>query len=187
MLMNLWQKDNRCTTRKEKRRWTPLLLDVLKINTDGAFNADEKNGAWGFVIRDNNGQRVLAASGRLSAVHNALVAEGEACLVALYAAMYIGISRIIVDTDSSNLAMALRSNSYDQSPGGVIYQEAHDLLEHFNLVDVCVVSCSCNVCVHELAHSSFARDLDVPIIWNDPLPSFVIDLVGRDLSVSPVE
>jgi hypothetical protein len=52
------------------------------------------------VIRANNGQGVLEGSGHLPVVHNALVVEGEACLTALYAAMDIGISRIIVEMDS---------------------------------------------------------------------------------------
>ncbi|RLN24047.1 hypothetical protein C2845_PM07G14870 [Panicum miliaceum] len=64
--------------------------DVLKINTDGAFRQKEK----GFVIRDSDGHRVRAGAGRLQAVHDALAAEGEACLAALRAAMDLGMSRI---------------------------------------------------------------------------------------------
>jgi hypothetical protein len=114
--------------------------------------------------------------------------EGEACLAILYAAMDVGISRIIIETDSSNLAKTLRSEAYDQSPGGVIYHEIRVLLAlHFVLVDVCAIPRSYNKCAHELAHSSLARDPDVPSIWNDPLPSFVAVLVSRDLTDSPVE
>jgi ribonuclease HI len=98
-------------------KWLPPPVDVLKINSDGVFIANEKCGAWGFVISDSAGQGVLARSGRLPAVHDALAAEGEACLAALYAAMAAGISRIIIETDSSNLALALRSDSFDQSQG----------------------------------------------------------------------
>jgi ribonuclease HI len=84
------------------KQWTPPPPDVLKINSVGDFIDTDKRGAWGFVIRDGAGQGVLAGSGRLNAVYDALAAEGEACLAALYAAMSVGISRIIVETDSSN-------------------------------------------------------------------------------------
>ena len=67
---------------------------VLKINFDGAFRAAEKDGAWGFCIRDHGGNGVLAGSRRLAAVQDALSAEGEACMAALKAAMELGISRV---------------------------------------------------------------------------------------------
>jgi len=73
------------TLRKENR-WRPPPADVLKINSDGAFHIVERSGAWGFVVRDSDGFGVLEGSGRLKAVHDALSAEGEACLAALRAA-----------------------------------------------------------------------------------------------------
>jgi hypothetical protein len=162
--------------------------DVLKINTDGASIVNEKKGAWGFIIRDGDSHGVLAGSGKLFAVHDALAAEGEARLAALYAAMSAGILRIIVETDSTNLASAICSNSFDQSPKGIIFREARDLLAlHFVLFDIYVVPRACSKCAHELAHSGLARDLDAPSIWSDPLPSFVTNLVGRDLTDSLVE
>jgi ribonuclease HI len=51
---------------------------VVKINTDSAFCAKEKNGAWGFIVRDSDDQGVLAGSRRLPTMNNALAAEGEA-------------------------------------------------------------------------------------------------------------
>jgi len=63
--------------RRAKSRWMPPPPDVLEINTDAAFREAEKDGAWGYVIRDCNGHRVMAGSGRLKWVHDALVAEGK--------------------------------------------------------------------------------------------------------------
>jgi ribonuclease HI len=89
------------------KRWLPPPANVLKVNTDEDFLANEKKGAWGFIIRDGDGHGVLAGSVKLYAVNDALAAEGEACLAALYAAMSAGISRIIMEMDSANLAAAL--------------------------------------------------------------------------------
>lgn len=86
----------------------------------------------GFIIRDSDGQAIVAGSGRLSSVSDALSAEGEACLAALEVAMSRGISRVIVETDSANLVLALRSDDYDQASGGAIFREARNLLDlHF--------------------------------------------------------
>jgi hypothetical protein len=73
-----------------------------------------------------------------------------------------GILRIIIEMDSSILASALWSDSFDHSPEGVIY---HDLLNlHFVLVDVFVVPRSYNHYALSLAHSDLARDRDAPSI-----------------------
>ena len=53
----------------------------------GHSDSKRKDGAWGFLIRDSDDHGVLAGAGHLAAVHDALTAEGEACLVALRAAI----------------------------------------------------------------------------------------------------
>lgn len=145
------------------KKWQHLPVDVFKINTDGPFRANEQNGAWGFVIRDNDGQGVLAGSGCLSAVNDALAAEGEACIAALEAAMDRGISHNIIETDSTNLVSALLSSAFYQAPGGVIFRELRDTLElHFVVRSIYYVPRFCNQCAHALAQSGLDRDPDHP-------------------------
>ncbi|RLM74888.1 hypothetical protein C2845_PM15G08720 [Panicum miliaceum] len=94
-----------------RNHWQPPPVDILKINFDGAFRAGEKDGAWGFIIRDSDCQAIVAGSGRLSSVPDSLSAEGEACLAALEAAMNRGISRL----DESGLSFTqqcLRSGAW---------------------------------------------------------------------------
>lgn len=118
--------------RKAKEEWRPPPRDILKINIDDAFREEEKTGAWGFMIRDCDGNGVLAGSGRLRWVHDALTAEREACLLALSAAMDAGISRVMIETDSTNLVSAVKSGDFDMAPGGVIFKEIRLLLSlHF--------------------------------------------------------
>ena len=125
---------------------------------------------------------MLAGSGRLKWVHDALFAEGEACLEALKAAMEVGISRVAIETDSVNLVAAVTSDRFDQALGGVLFREIRVLLSlHFVTLSFSHVSRTCNGCAHELACSGLQRDPDQPVIWSDPLPSFVKNLVVRDL------
>ena len=49
------------------------------MNIDGAFFAESKSGAWGFVVGDPFGRMVLAGAGNISPVHNALMAETKQC------------------------------------------------------------------------------------------------------------
>ncbi|KAJ1267477.1 hypothetical protein BS78_07G059300 [Paspalum vaginatum] len=118
--------------------------DKLKINCDGAFVQSEKIGGWGFVIKNHDGEGVLA--------------------------------------DSMSLISGLRTAAFDQAACGVLLRGIHELIqEHFVEVDVCHVPTQCNGCAHMLASFRLSGDPDLPTIWNDPLPEFVIYSVSRDL------
>jgi hypothetical protein len=128
------------------------------------------------VIRDSDGQGILAGSGRLNAVHDALSAE-EACLAALVAAMEMGTSNLMFGSDSRNLITALQSNGFDEAPGG-----RHLLRLHFHVFSISYIPRSCNTCAHKLGRLGVERDPDRPCIRHDPLPDFVTRIVGRDIS-----
>ncbi|KAG0526218.1 hypothetical protein BDA96_06G126500 [Sorghum bicolor] len=74
------------------QKWSVPPLNYLKINVDGAYQAESRKGAWGFIIRDHDGSTVLAGAGNLGVVYDALLAETWACKQALDAAAYFGIS-----------------------------------------------------------------------------------------------
>ncbi|KAJ1288003.1 hypothetical protein BS78_02G054800 [Paspalum vaginatum] len=84
-------------------------------------------------------------------------------------------------TDSHCLAAAIRSDVYDNSPGGAIYSEIRNLLDlHFTSVEISVIPRSCNRCAHDLARLGLTWDSDEPHVWLDPLPIFVIAILDRD-------
>uniref|UniRef100_J3LGX7 RNase H type-1 domain-containing protein n=1 Tax=Oryza brachyantha TaxID=4533 RepID=J3LGX7_ORYBR len=94
---------------------------ILKINFDGAIRERMRDGAWGFVIRDDKGRGVLAGSGRLPMVSDALMVEAEACSATLEAAINHGILRVIIETDCLNLVSALNTMEFHKSTSGVVF------------------------------------------------------------------
>lgn len=62
-----------------------------------------KAGAWGLVVRDEEGRMVLAGASNVSPVQTDLMAEAMACVKTVEAVQCHGISRIHVETDSSKL------------------------------------------------------------------------------------
>jgi ribonuclease HI len=80
----------------QPRWWPPA--GCLKINFDGAFAQETNVGAWGFIVRNHEGQPVLAGARNLVMTHNAPLAESYACKYALEAAAYLGLSRIVLET-----------------------------------------------------------------------------------------
>lgn len=108
-------------------------------------------GAWGFIIRDNDGEVVLAAAGRLDAVHDVLMAEAVACLKLkeLKAASDHGVSHVQIEMDSSHLRETISSSSFDLSTSGILFREIRDLVhEQFVCSDVLLVPRSCNLLAH---------------------------------------
>jgi ribonuclease HI len=72
---------------ENRQGWKKPDRDVLKVNIDGAFNADPLSGGWGFVVRDHDGVDVAAGAGPMQFPQNAIHAEAEACIQGLTAAM----------------------------------------------------------------------------------------------------
>uniref|UniRef100_M8BM08 Uncharacterized protein n=1 Tax=Aegilops tauschii TaxID=37682 RepID=M8BM08_AEGTA len=66
-----------------RKGWKPPQHEELKMNIDGAFQAQTNSGGWGAVIRDHNGVVQACGAGRLENLANPLHAE---VLAALYRA-----------------------------------------------------------------------------------------------------
>lgn len=100
-------------------------LAYLKINVDVAFKQESKTHAWGFIIliltRRKEGCVVLAGAGNLGLVHDALLAETLARKQALEAAEHFSISQVVIETDSSQLKVAISSPSRDLAIGGGLF------------------------------------------------------------------
>ena len=78
---------------------------------------------WGFVVRDHEGQPILAGAGRLDRTHDALMAETMACQQALEAAEHFGISdQIELETDSCQPKEAFTTPARDLALGGSLFK-----------------------------------------------------------------
>uniref|UniRef100_A0A0D9W9C2 Terpene synthase metal-binding domain-containing protein n=1 Tax=Leersia perrieri TaxID=77586 RepID=A0A0D9W9C2_9ORYZ len=140
----------------------------------------------GFVVRNHNGTALLAGAGRRTSVHDALCAEAEAWIAA---AMVQGITKITIETDSATLVSALRSQEYDQSPGGAIFVELKLLLQ-LEFAEVATVHKprSCNSVAHELAQVGVSMERGQSSVWTDPFPNFRLQANREvDLSLSPYD
>lgn len=72
------KKDNNTQT-----HWSRPAPGCLKLNVDESFNVADASGGWGFVVRDDTGDVVLSAAGRILHAQDPLHAEAEACRQAL--------------------------------------------------------------------------------------------------------
>jgi ribonuclease HI len=121
MLNDLHKSDRKGTVRRDGERidWNAPPPGQLKINSDGSFIQETMQGSWGFIVRDHDGEVVLAG------------AEAAACAQALQAATDQGISRVQVEVDSTVLQQALQTSSMDLATCGMLLRDTRALLnEH---------------------------------------------------------
>jgi ribonuclease HI len=80
---------------------------MLKVNFDGAFRTDARQGGWGFLIRDSQGRARGSGAGFVPYASSALQMEAHACSEAVQAASAWGMGNIVLETDSAILVATI--------------------------------------------------------------------------------
>ena len=70
--------ESRCN--KLVPRWKRPPAERLKINADGGFSQETGEGSWGFILRDEDGDVLLAGAGKLHHATEAWQSELLACI-----------------------------------------------------------------------------------------------------------
>ena len=157
--------------------------DVLKINSDGAFNPVTKSGGWGFVIRDSDGTVVHAGAGVVPKALDAFHVEVLGCLAGVQAACERGMSQVIAETDSMMLKMALDGDDFSLAPtGGLIHEIKASVTAYLSSFSVCFGHRLCNRVAHELAALGCKCSPNANLSW-DGVPTGLESLVAGDLTV----
>lgn len=169
---------------RQKERWKKPSTGVLKINSDGAFRASTGTGGWGFVIRDDQGDVVKAGAGHCQHLLDAFHVEMIACLMGIRAAAELGISNVIVETDSSMVKVALETSTFALAATGAIVFEVKSLLR-FSFESSLVTFCyrDSNRVTHALAAQGCTYPSGDILSW-DSCPSWTMDLVASDIAES---
>jgi len=162
--------------------WKRPPENMLKLNCDGAYHATTKSGGWGFVIRDDDGAVVKAGCGKIEHAQDVFQVELIACFQAVKYAMEIGVTNIIIESDSLMVKQAATSDAYRLSAFGGLIWELKDLLAmYFSNVVVYHTPRVCNKVAHELAAMGSSLDLGVDLIM-DEIPACMFTLVANDLA-----
>ena len=95
-----------------------------------------------------------------------------------------GMSRVIFETDATNLKDALCSNAYDLSQHGTIFRKAKYML-YTSFIEYKAVSCvrECNSVAHKLAGQGASMEPGAHMLWHGTVPDFVISDVASEYVV----
>jgi hypothetical protein len=109
-------------------RWEAPPQGTYKISTDAAFSAATSQGGWGYVVRDDEGSYLDGDCGKLSRVASPLQGEALAALFALERASNLGMSRIILETNATELKKALTTTNLDRSVEGCLFMQIRSFM-----------------------------------------------------------
>jgi hypothetical protein len=125
---------------------------MMKLNVDGAFRESDKNGGWGYVIRDENGDVIQLGSGRVLFATSPMHMELTACIQGVTAAISLGINNLTLETDAQQVVRAIQGDDFRLAVvGGLVHELKVLLAEYFASFLVNYVPRECNRVTHELA------------------------------------
>lgn len=144
----------------------------MKLSVDGSYKAEVGGAGVGMLLRDETGRVIFSACRSLLLCEDALEAEFRACLEGLELSLQYSQLPIIIDTDCSQLIMAIQNRSRDRSPLMHLVQEIKSLSSldrtcNFVKVDRSQVRVS-----HCLAN--FARAENRTVVWLGSGPDIML-------------
>ena len=156
--------------------WRPPDPGWIKINTDGAINAEEHKGGGGGVARSHL-SFLGAWSKPMMGVTDPLTAEVQAFRDGVIFAKLRGYSHVVMETDCLEI-VNLYSRHVDRSAVAPILDEVGELVSDFDSFLVKHVRRTANNSAHMCAR--FARTLGVTSSWLEESPSFLVTSLQAD-------
>ncbi|XP_024164256.1 uncharacterized protein LOC112171284 [Rosa chinensis] len=160
-------------------KWKPPSIGTLKVNIDGSFYESTRQGGFGFVIRDSDGQFIVGGGGPLSQLLSPEHAELSAFQAALDYIMEHDMQQVVVETDSTKVQRQLTTAAMpNTSTLGRVYDDLLMLLESQPNVTIVHARRDANKVAHLLA--SQASSFSQVCFYSFP-PQFLLAAVAADL------
>ena len=124
----------------------------------------------------------MAGAGNISYASSALHTKAIAAYKSVLHAAQLGMSTIILETDSIVLANALKSPNLDRSIIGALVVQIRDIMQiEFSFCDVSLCNRSCNKVADALAvHGAYVLESGSDVLMSH-VPLYVMNLVSGDL------
>lgn len=181
-LLEEFQKLHPNCSKGKKRtpsRWVCPPRGRLKVNVDGAFNAQLQQGGIGVVVRDGNGICVAAFARFIPHASSALHVEAEALRAGILIAIQEDWMSIELESDCASLISALYSSCIDCSEIGRIVEDCRDYMSSISSANLCHIYREANGVAHRLAHLASVSYVDD--LWLNETPSIIEDVLFEDL------
>ncbi|KAH9728345.1 putative reverse transcriptase/RNA-dependent DNA polymerase [Citrus sinensis] len=165
------QDSPRSIKEKEAQRWNPPPSSKLKINVDAAVHAESQMAGLGAVIRNSQGQVVVAAIKSINFQGDVSIAEAKAVQWGMEVASKASFTNVIVETDCSMVADLANNKVSNKTEIWWTIAEIQSSRQDFQSIDFQHVPRQCNTSAHSLAKRALKSSGSV--IWRDEFPADV--------------
>ncbi|XP_024033533.1 uncharacterized protein LOC112095662 [Citrus clementina] len=159
---------------KEAQRWNPPPSSKLKINVDAAVHAESQMAGLGAVIRNSQGQVVVAAVKSINFQGDVSIVEAKAVQWGLEVASKASFTNVIVETDCSMVANLANNKVSNKTEIWWTIAEIQSSRQDFQSIDFQHVPRQCNTSAYSLAKRALKSSGSV--IWWDEFPADVLCL-----------
>lgn len=161
-----------------KHRWSAPPENAFKLNTDGALFFDLNKAGLGIILRDHNGDIVLAGSGSETSILEPEHVEAAALLRGLQLCLNLGISHLMVESDCLFLVDEINKPVLTSASIRSLVLEIKELMQRFPRCSIHHYSRLGNQAAHCLARHAWS--LDDMILWWHSVPSFIENVTFID-------
>ena len=163
------------------QQWRPPKNNSYKVNSDVATFGSTNSAGIGVIVRDCAGEVIGALSLPILMPQSVAVAEALACRQAVKFATKIGLTRVVIEGDSTVIINVLTMANGDQTSYGNILEDIFAHASGFQLIDFHHVPQVCNSVSDALAKkASTVTSLQV---WLEDSPPDISPFVLRDAFV----
>uniref|UniRef100_A0A803QN76 Reverse transcriptase domain-containing protein n=1 Tax=Cannabis sativa TaxID=3483 RepID=A0A803QN76_CANSA len=152
-----------------KKKWQPPPPDYVTLNTDASIIQDKMGCGLSAVIREHDGNLIVAKTLFLPGILSVHLAEDAAIRLGVLLAQRWSLPKVIASADSMGVVAALKSISPPISDWGVVVREIISLQQHFLFLQFSYVPRDCNAVANALA--IWSRMTHSSCLWTDFLPS----------------
>lgn len=154
----------------------------IKINVDGAWSKDSREGGYRVVARDERGKFVAATMGKISGFSSASVVEAAAFWEGIKLGSQLGMEAVIIEGDAQAVVKMINGDVAMNQELEVLVHDIKTLSRNFQVCSFSFAHRTCNLVAHELArHGSIGVSSS---LWTDTPPPWLLHPLFRDESRS---
>ncbi|XP_062028900.1 uncharacterized protein LOC133744887 [Rosa rugosa] len=174
-----------CSVRRPAAQvsWTRPPFPFLKLNVDGALNFELGLRGLGAVLRNENGDLMLAVSKGMKGGFSVKATELYAAVLGFHTIIQAGFqsTAIILEMDALGVINAFNATDVDLSIEGALVEEVRNLFHFFSSV-ICTFSPrKCNQAAHSLAKKALL--FPAFQVWVEEGPQWLSDVLISDVTI----
>ncbi|KAL6134614.1 hypothetical protein ACLB2K_066843 [Fragaria x ananassa] len=144
-------------------KWQKLMIGVIKLNVDAAFDSPTSQVGLGGVFRDANGSFLWGFRHSLSCAASTKHAELLSLIMGMECALSHGLEPVVVEIDYLELVQGVTGQSLEFYELGFLILDLRQLLIQANFAKVVHVQREANMVAHSLAREakliSYSNDI----------------------------